>query len=235
MTENVANGEFSPARVRVTRGILHGVFSGRMVSGTRLVEMELAQQFGVSRTPVREALGELAGVGLVGLKPNCGAIIRKFGPEQVREIYEVRAVLESEAARLACGRLSRQDIDELTDEFLDQLKTTKARGWARRVWEADCRMHELIAANCGNKRLAEEISRYGNFVQSVREAVGNRDRAQEAAIREHLEILNALKAGRAKAAAEAMREHLQIAGEAAVAAVQQTFKKNGRKSPSLTK
>lgn len=230
MTETAENGAFSPARVEVTRGILRGVFSGQIASGTRLVETELAQKFGVSRTPVREALGELAGVGLVGLKPNCGAIIRKFGPEQVREIYEVRAVLEADATRRACGRLPDPILDGLTDEFLDQLPGTNGRTWARRVWEADCRMHALIAANCGNLRMAEEIARYSNFVQAVREAVGNRNRAQEAAIREHLEILNALKAKKPGAAAEAMREHLAIAGEAAVSAVRQTFKKNGRKT-----
>lgn len=228
-------GEFSPARVRVTRGILHGVFSGRMASGSRLVEMELATQFEVSRTPVREALGELAGVGLISLKPNCGAIIREFGPEQVREIYHVRGVLEAEATRLACGRLTGQQIDGLIDEFLDQLKGPNGRAWAKRVWESDCRMHEMIAAACGNSRLAEEIGRYSNFVQAVRETVGNRNRAQEAAIREHLEILKSLKAGKASDAAEAMRKHIEIAGEAAVSAVQQTFKKNGRKAVAISK
>ena len=229
LVENGRNGAFSPARVKVTRGILRGVFSGEMTSGERLVETELAELFGVSRTPVRESLGELAGIGLIGLKPNCGAIIREFGPDQLREIYQVRAVLEAEATRLACGRLSASDSGEMTDEFLDHLNAdSRGQAWARRVWQSDCAMHETIAANCGNSRLAEEIRRYGSFVQAVRETVGNRDRAQEAAIREHLDILKHLKASKAEAAANSMRSHIGSAGDAAVAAMTKAFNRNGR-------
>jgi DNA-binding GntR family transcriptional regulator len=221
---NGTNGKFSPARVKVTRGILTGVFSGEMRSGLRLVETELAGLFGVSRTPVREALGELAGVGLVGLKPNCGAIIREFGPDQVREIYEVRGVLEAEAARFACDRIPAALLDEFSDEFIDQLShPSNGRPWARRVWESDCSLHESIAAHCGNSRLTEEIRRYGNFVQAIRETVGNRDRAQEGAIREHLDILKAMKRHDSTAAATAMRNHITIAGNAAVTAMVQSF------------
>ncbi len=229
------DGGFSPARVKVTRGILTGVFAGRLDSGRRLVETELAELFGVSRTPVRESLGELAGVGLVALKPNCGAVIREFGPAQVREIYQVRGVLEAEATRMVCGRLAAGLLDGLSDEFLDQLNSpSNGQAWARRVWQADCRLHETIAANCGNFRLAEEIRRYGNFVQAIRETVGNRDRAQEAAIREHLEILKSIKADKPEAAAAAMRNHIDIAGEAAVTAMEKKFNRKRRRSGPTT-
>jgi DNA-binding GntR family transcriptional regulator len=227
--------DFSPARVRVTRGLLADVFAGRIVSGRRLVETDLAERFAVSRTPVRESLGELAAVGLVALKPNCGAVLREFGPVQVREIYQVRAVLEVEAARLACGQLPVARVAELTDEFLDQLSGPTGRGWAERVWDADVALHETIARHCGNLRLAEEIRRYGNFVQVIRETVGNRDRAQETAIREHLEILNAIRTNDAAAAEAAMRRHLTVAGEAAAVAMEATLKRANRNGRAAAK
>lgn len=215
-----------PARVKVTRGLLADVFSARITSGMRLLEAELAERFGVSRTPVRESLGELAAVGLVTLRPNCGAVLREFGTRQIREIYQVRAVIEAEAARLACGHLPAALIEKLTDELLELLNGSNGgRAWARKVWQSDVSLHETIAANCGNTRLAEEIHRYGNFVQVIRETVGNRDRAQEAAIREHLNLLSEIRANRPAAAAEAMRHHLTLAGEAAVVAMRAILNK----------
>lgn len=220
--------EAGPARVRVTRGLLAEVFSGRLISGQRLVEMELAERFSVSRTPVRESLAELTALGLVAIKPNCGAVLRAFGPIQIREIYQVRAVLEAEATRLACGRWSDAALAALLDEFLDLLGADSGRAWVKRVWNADVRFHEGIASHCGNTRLAEEIRRYGNFVQVIRETVGNRDRAQEIALREHLEILDPLRSGDAEASASAMRRHITLAGEAAVQAMDPAFRRARR-------
>ncbi len=227
---------FSPARAKVTRNLLNEVFLGRLHSGQRLIETDLAQRFGISRTPVRESLGELASVGLVAMKPNCGAVLREFGPVQVREIYQVRAVLEAEATRLACGRLPATMVADMMDELLDLLNSpVTGKSWAAKIWKSDCAMHETIGQGCGNTRLAEEIRRYGNFVQVIRETVGNRDRAQEAAIREHLEILQALKDGESDTAAAAMRKHIAIAGDAAVAAMERSFKRAGNSSRTILK
>jgi DNA-binding GntR family transcriptional regulator len=76
----------------VTR-VLRSIFSGEVRGGDRLVEEELAAAYGVSRTPIREALGELAAIGMIHLKPNHGAVVRPFGPEQLIEIYHVRRIL----------------------------------------------------------------------------------------------------------------------------------------------
>jgi DNA-binding GntR family transcriptional regulator len=204
----------------LVRRLLLTAFSGEWQAGDRLPEVELAQRFGVSRTPVREALQELAAIGLIELRPNCGAVARSCGPQQVREIYEVREILESEATRLACGRIEPRKIENLISEFKELLaESRRSASWSHREWEADRQLHDLIAQACGNCRLAEEISRYGKLIQVIRETVGNLREAQVAAVSEHLAILKALRSELRDAAADAMRAHLRSAADYAVEAL----------------
>src|SRR4051794_17321377 len=80
-------------RDRVVKSILHSIFNAEVAGGDRLVEEELALKLGVSRTPIREALRELSAIGVIWLKPNHGAMVRPFGPVQLREIYHIRRIL----------------------------------------------------------------------------------------------------------------------------------------------
>ncbi len=205
----------------LVRQMLLSVFAGDWRTGDRLLEVELAERFGVSRTPVREALQELAAIGIIELRPNCGAVMRTFGSRQVREIYQVREILEVEATRMACGRLEPNKLDLLQRRFEVLLETRlRDAAWAEKEWTADRNLHDMIAAACGNERLSGEIDRYGKLVQVIRETVGNQRDAQAAATADHIEILKALIANRPTAAAEAMRRHLRGAADAAVLALE---------------
>jgi len=218
MKKHATRTEAEPVfRLDLVRRLLREMFEGRWAGGDRLVETELAERFGVSRTPVREAISELAAVGLIEMRPNCGAVMRPFGPRQIEDIYDVRGLLEGEATRLACNRVDAREVKQLTDTFEELLAERKRDDdWSRRAWAVDRAMHELLATTCGNRRLAEEIARYGRFTQVIREVVGNRSHAQEDAIRAHLEILKALATKRPEAAAEAMRKHVRQAAQAAL-------------------
>jgi DNA-binding GntR family transcriptional regulator len=197
--------------------MLLSIFGGTWKAGDRLREEKLAAFFQVSRTPIREALQELAAVGLVELRPNCGALVASFGPREIEEIYEVRALLEAEATRLACDHISMEESQHLQEELADLLSApSRSSAWSQRTWEADRHLHGLIAARCPNRRLAREIARYETFVQMVRETVGNRDHFQDAALKEHKAVINALLRRDAGKAAEAMRTHIRNAGQIAV-------------------
>lgn len=211
----------------LVRQLLLAFFSGEWQAGERLPEVELADRFGVSRTPVREALQELAAMGFVELRPNCGAVARPCGPNEVREIYEVREILECGATRLACGRIEPYKLAALAAEF-QQLQSEHRRdaAWSRREWSADRQLHELIAKGCGNLRLAEEIARHDQLIQAIRETVGNLREAQVAAVGEHLAILRALSAGRAEQAGEAMRCHIRSAASHAADALESRLSAN---------
>ncbi len=202
----------------VVRGLLAGLLQGEWNGGDRLTEAEAVARFGVSRTPVREALLELQGLGFVELRRNCGAVFLPFGPVELREIYEVRSLLEIEATRLASGRIPTPTLDALAAAFAG----IRESGGVDSGWEHDRTLHRVVAEASGNRRLLVEIARYGDLVQTVREIVGGQTyEIHGTTADEHLEILSALARADAPAAAEAMRAHLAQACGSATAAVAQ--------------
>ena len=204
--------------------MLLGIFGGQWKAGDRLREESLAGLFHVSRTPVREALQEIAAVGLVELRPNCGAIVAPFGPREIEEIYEVRALLEAEATRLACASISREELQRMEDELGELLSApSRSLSWSQRAWDSDRQLHDTIAAHCPNRRLTQEIARYDTFVQIIRETIGNRDRAQDLALKEHREIVAALLRRSPAKAGETMHRHILGAGRTATEAMRPLF------------
>ncbi|MEI9893307.1 MAG: GntR family transcriptional regulator [Chthoniobacter sp.] len=126
--------------------MLLSIFGGAWKAGDRLREENLAALFHVSRTPIREALQELAAVGLVELRPNCGALVASFGPREIEEIYEIRALLEAEATRLACAGIPIEALRHLQRELAGLLSaSSRSLEWSQRAWDTDRQLHGLIA------------------------------------------------------------------------------------------
>jgi DNA-binding GntR family transcriptional regulator len=210
----------STLRGQIVKEILKSIFTGETAGGTRLVEAELAQRLGVSRTPVREALGELAGIGFIHLKPNHGAVVRNFGPSQLYEIYHMRRILESEATRLAHPRLSPMELRSLRARHQTLLAdTNRGKRWSEAVIVIDQQFHEMLSQCGGSQRLAEEIDRYRTLVQTLREAIGNRFDALNRALAEHTEIIDHLLNNQPVLAAQAMERHIDRGAETAIAAL----------------
>src|SRR3954452_9727678 len=104
-------------RQAIVQSLLTEVFEGRLRAGQHLVTQDLADRFGVSHTPIREALIAVAGIGIIDLLPNRGAVVRRVTARDVREICEVRRILECEAVRNACGRADPGQLDALADDL----------------------------------------------------------------------------------------------------------------------
>lgn len=192
------------------------MFSGRVRAGDHLGTQELAERFGVSHTPVREALIALAGMGIIDLQPNRGAVVRRVSRQEVREVCQVRRVLECEATRLACGQIALAELDALADAF-KQMMNRRSLG-PELIGEArtlDTRLHDAIAESCGNAFLAKEIGRLKMLFRAFRDVAWEHDDAkndyrrlaQEAG--EHLAIVEALRAGHARDARQAMATHIR--------------------------
>lgn len=197
----------------VVRGVIYGLLHRRWTGGERLTEQAAAGLFQVSRTPVREAFLELEALGMLQLKRNCGAVLLSFGPRQLRELYSVRTLLEVEAVRLAVSRIEKAAISRMIVEF----ERLQAAGADDVDWVLDRALHAGIAHASGNLRLCDEISRYGNLVQTMREVVGTRlSSVHSTSLVEHLEILYRLKAKDEAGSVQAMRRHLEIAGDSAL-------------------
>jgi DNA-binding GntR family transcriptional regulator len=206
-----------PRRQAVVQALLADVVQGRLRAGTHLVTQELADRFGVSHTPIREALIALAAVGAIDLLPNRGAVVRHVTPDEVREVGQVRRALECEAVRSACGRIDRAELETLAAELNDLLPagTVPGPGSIEQARALDSRLHDLIVRSCGNAFLAKELDRLKLLFRAFRDAawsfVGARHDYHRLGeeTREHQAIVNALLARDARAASRAMAKHIQ--------------------------
>ena len=196
--------------------LLGDVFSGRVRAGDHLVTQELAERHGVSHTPVREALIALAGMGIIDLVPNRGAVVRRVSSLEVREVCQVRRVLECEATRLACGRISLADLDTIATDLQRMIAhRNPGPSFIPEAREIDTRLHDLIAESCGNAFLAHEIGRLKMLFRAFRDVAWEHDEARNDYRRlsqesgEHLAIVEALRKGDTKGAKRAMARHIR--------------------------
>jgi DNA-binding GntR family transcriptional regulator len=204
-------------RQTIVQSLLADVFQGRLRAGGHLVTQELAVRFGVSHTPIREALIALAGIGIIDLLPNRGAVVRKVTPHEVREVCQVRRILECQAARSACGHIDTAELIALAED-LKKLMAAKSLPGTRFIEQAralDSRLHDLIAESCGNRFLAQELSRLKTLFRAFRDVSWQRDEARNDYHRlaeesgEHLAIVEALLANDSKQAGRAMARHIR--------------------------
>ncbi|WP_457632880.1 GntR family transcriptional regulator [Oceanithermus desulfurans] len=187
---------------RLKRRILEGVLR----PGARLSEPALAQALGVSRTPVREALQRLSQEGLVELRPGRGARVRVLSPREVEEVYEVRALIEGEAAARAAGRCDEAGLHRL-EAALDALETADPDDYAAQI-AADERFHALLVAASGNRVLEQVFHDLDAALALTRQF--SRDLNQTPETRaQHRAIVSAIRAGDASAARAAAEAHVQ--------------------------
>ena len=201
----------------IVQSLLADVVQGRLRAGQHLVTQELAERFGVSHTPIREALVALQGIGVIDLLPNRGALVRRVAPRDVCEICHVRRVLECEAVRRACGRIDPVDLRRIRDELtgLTSVPPRSASRFIAKARDIDSRLHDLIAGSCGNAFLAKELNRLKTLFRAFRDAAWEYEDSQKTFHRlaeeagEHLAIVDALLAGDRRSAMRAMSRHVR--------------------------
>lgn len=206
-------------RQAIVDSLLREVLQGRLRAGQHMVTRELADRFGVSHTPIREALISLAGIGVVDLLPNRGAVVRHVSARDIFEICEVRRTLECEAVRGACGRIQSDALGTLADD-LRRLTVVGATepGFTEQARATDNRLHDLIAASCGNTFLAAELTRLKFLYRAFRDVAWEHEEARHdlrrvaEEAREHLAIVEALRNGKRQEAARAMARHITAGG-----------------------
>jgi DNA-binding GntR family transcriptional regulator len=203
-------------RQAIVDSLLRDVFQGRLRAGQHLVTRDLADRFGVSHTPIREALIALAGIGVVDLLPNRGAAVRRVNGRDIDEICQVRRALECEAVRAACGRIEEEPLAGLCGDLATLIGLQEAAPrLVETARESDNRLHDLIAASCGNTFLAAELTRLKTLFRAFRdvswEHVEARDDLRRIAeeAQEHRAIVDALAAGRKHEAVRAMGRHIE--------------------------
>ena len=200
-------------RTQVSRRLAMGIFTRHFRAGEKLIVQPLAEQFGVSRTPVREALMELESLGMVEVLPHKGAVVRNFGPQEARDLVQFRCILEREAIRSACSRIPREQLEQLHRDLNEVIQAPKSLAASEATGELDLRLHATIAYYCTNRRLQEEIARCGTVCKAMADAYYLLLRASNRFVRieenlEHLKIVEALLAEDSEASQRALEAHL---------------------------
>jgi len=185
----------------------------------RINEVELASQLGVSRTPVREALNRLAKDGFMNLVPNRGFYSRDLTPEGVRELYEVRMVIEQAAFRFACLRATDEDIAATAaiweSVVASQSQDKSAEDWAK-IAEIDETFHMEIARISKNIRLYEMLESLNALSRFFRRIDLETPVRRNNAYDEHEEIIDALRQRNAEKGIVLIEQHISLSSEHAV-------------------
>lgn len=192
----------------VYRELFNRILTGELPPGSVVSEKQLAELLGVSRTPVHNAVLQLVKDGLVTQEANHRPVIGRVSEADVDEIFEMRRLLEGEAARRAASRMDRATLARLRAAADDLAKKGKRPNALARWADFDDKFHEAIAAACGSTRLAADIRRYRMVHHALNRLRMTEDLIPQA-LQEHLAILAALETRDAQGAAAAMDEHLR--------------------------
>ena len=196
-----------PLRQLVYEELKHRILIGEIVPGTRMMEVELAEDLGVSRTPIREAIRNLEKEGLVTIEPRRGAYASKLARKDVIDILEVRQELEGFAAALAAERMTAEHKEKL-EAINDEYKESVASGSTADMVRLDSDFHRFIVESCDNPALLRMITQLQEMVLRFRYLYyEDLDRAQKQPAA-HQIIIDALASGDAERSRKAARDHI---------------------------
>ena len=202
---------------RVAASVMQSLRNGEIVPGQRLIETETAQKLGSSRPAVREAFARLAAEGVVSLERNRGVTIRKLSPDEVQDIFQVRANLEGLAARLACAAPDsvKADIERRHQAVI----AAAEQGDAASYVELNVAFHEAIVDAAGNRVLADSLRRLGNTIAGLQFRRALTRSTMLVSAREHGRIVKAIRSGNGSQAEAEAIAHV----DASFALLSQTF------------
>jgi len=197
-------------RTQIREILLARILNGEYKLGDRLVEMQIAQEFGISQAPVRESLRELEALGFVESKPYRGTRVRAVTKAELTEIYPVRAALEEVAARVAAQRLAGK-VEALAAE-LAAMHQAAEKGDLYEQVQHDVEFHRLIVEASGN-RVLQDVWRSlrieaRTLISALKADIGGHEIAEM-----HRPVLEALAEGNAEKAGVLLRKHVEYFGE----------------------
>ncbi|HQE21818.1 MAG TPA: GntR family transcriptional regulator [Thermosynergistes sp.] len=208
--------DYKNAREAAFEKIKEAIIKGHFKPGEKLVEQTLAQEMGVSRTPVREAIRRLEAEGFVVSIPRKGVVVSRADKEEIVQLYSIRAELEGLAARWAIENADEDDIRKL-DEAISRMEETAASGDLDGVVQSNALFHDAIAQASKSRILCTLLKTLQDNIQRFRFRSLHLPGRPEAALAEHKEIVAAIKEKKTEEADRLLKEHLQNACAAALA------------------
>lgn len=199
-------------RERIYQYLKHRILKGDIPPGQRLVESQLASQVGTSRTPIREALHNLEFEKLIKAIPKVGYIVCDITESDIREICEIRVVLESLAIRWALENKDSELVLKLKSN-LDQMKDYINKDKLKKIPELDSEFHDLICQASGSTWLTDLNQYLREYMLRLRVKCLTKRKLATRALQGHRAILRALEIQDAKSAEDAIRYHMDITME----------------------
>jgi DNA-binding GntR family transcriptional regulator len=210
-----------PSAEQIIRAIERDIFRGRLRSGEQLREEELAERFEASRHQVRAALARLAQIGIIVKERNRGAFVRRFTADEVRQIYEIREILQRQAAlriALPAALETVQRLSTINDSYEEAVRS----GDFQRIHEANDRFHKELFSLCRNELLVSLINNYMELTYAIRGAAfadpENLDKSRE----HHRIMLRLLLGTDSWALAQICVDHIQITKEQYLSALKES-------------
>ncbi|PMR76117.1 GntR family transcriptional regulator [Billgrantia endophytica] len=215
MAEPWTQEELSPIRDKVYAYLKDAILRGEYKAGDRLVERVLADRLNISRTPIREALFRLETQRFVRTVPRKGVVVNEITQAEILEVFMILASLESLAARLAAQKVDDRIAAEI-DRLMAEMDEALENGNGEDAVELNVRYNELIGRASGNPKLHEMLVDLKDYVRAFSNLSSSLPGRTKEALREHQDILSAVKSGEADLAENFTRIHLEKSRKAYV-------------------
>lgn len=200
------------------------IAEGRVTPGTALRQEELAERFGVSRIPIREALRQLEADGVVVVQANRGAFVRCFSVQELREIYDIRILLETDLLRRSVRNMTSADMEHISAEVDSQAHDLGGT----RLRLADRRFHEALYAPARRPHQLAMVMKLRDSIAHYTPAVNHMQRLTADWMDDHLRIAEACARRDASAAVRILKHHLQVAAELTLGNIDRDPERDGK-------
>ena len=217
---------YKPLRDVVFETLRDAIITQVLKPGERLMEIQLADEMGVSRTPVREAIRKLELEGLVVMVPRKGAYVAGVSMKDIHEVYEVRAALEMLAVTLAAERITEEELDALEQQVLreSEAESDTDEHALDNIIYIDSSFHDIIYQAAHNQRLVQFVNILQEQLQRFRAASLSRPGRSKTALDEHKQIVEALAERNGELAAKLAKEHIENAENAMISGMEESIK-----------
>ncbi|MDA8235801.1 MAG: GntR family transcriptional regulator [Clostridia bacterium] len=211
---------YKPLREIVFESLREAIINGNLKPGERMMEIQLAEEMGVSRTPVREAIRKLELEGFVVMVPRKGAYVAGISIKDIADVFEIRAALESLAAGLAAERITEEELESLERSLVKVAEATEAND-LESIINMDTDFHEILYKASRNERLVQIISNLREQIQRFRTASLAHPGRMKFALDEHKQIVEAISQRDVEGARNLAREHIENAENSMLESIRQ--------------
>jgi DNA-binding GntR family transcriptional regulator len=202
-------------REKILENIRDAIISGSMTAGSRVSEPDLAERYGISRTPIREAFRQLESEGYLTVIPRKGAVVSAFSSKDVEEFYAIKSILEGYAARRACQNLTDRDIDRL-EAINERLRVMADHGDVKQFFKVHNDFHDLFIKASDNDKLRDMISGLVTRFQRLRLMSLSVPGRMTISVQEHTKIIEAFRKRDCESAEALVRTNAEYGGKVLV-------------------